>query len=88
MTIKASNHCAKEFAHSAPGLMGVRSYGPPPLFGAWNRKDNVFYISAPVIVLPDTTIASGEQVVVTEFEDHRGERSDPSDFTLKKMLHE
>ena len=82
----ASDHCAKQFAHSAPGLLGAHSYGPPPLFGPERRKTNVFYIDAPVIVLPDTRIASGEEVKIYQINDHRGYSSIPLDPTSQKIL--
>ena len=87
MTIKASNHCAKQFSHGAPGLISGHTFGPPPTFGAWRRKENVFYIDASVIVLPDTRIASGEDIIIAEFDDHRGALVDPQDGTSKRVLH-
>ena len=82
----ASNHCATQFAHSAPGLLGVTSYGPPPAFGPERRKDNVFYVAAKVIDLPDTRIASGEEVRIYEINDHRGYLSIPGDGTSPRIL--
>ena len=72
MTIKAPNHCAKQFSQIAVGLAGHHSYGPPPGFGPGRRKDNVLYVDVPVTVLPATHIASGDTVEITTFKDSRG----------------